>query len=101
MDGATVQRNAMVASGALVSSGKTVLSGQLWSGVPARYTRDLTSEELDTCALKCSENVHFATLHAAESAKSWQQIEEDEYTYDQDEERSSDYYQKLTPAVKF
>lgn len=46
MDGAVVEKDAMVAAGALVTPGKRVPSGQLWGGSPARYIRDLRSEEI-------------------------------------------------------
>lgn len=46
MDDAIVEKDAMVAAGALVTSGKTVPSRQLWAGVPAKYVRDLTDEEV-------------------------------------------------------
>lgn len=45
MDDAEVEAGAMVAAGALVTPGKRVLSGQLWTGRPARHTRDLTERE--------------------------------------------------------
>ena len=45
MDDAVVEPGAMVAAGALVTPGKRVLSGQLWTGRPARHTRDLTEQE--------------------------------------------------------
>ena len=45
MDDAEVETGGMVAAGALVTPGKRVLSGQLWTGRPARHTRDLTPEE--------------------------------------------------------
>jgi carbonic anhydrase/acetyltransferase-like protein (isoleucine patch superfamily) len=43
LDGAVVESNAVVAPGALVAPGKVVKSGQLWSGKPAVYLRDLTT----------------------------------------------------------
>ena len=45
MDGAVVEGGAMVAAGALVTPGKRVPAGQLWTGRPARYLRDLKDEE--------------------------------------------------------
>ncbi|MEO1248778.1 MAG: gamma carbonic anhydrase family protein [Pseudomonadota bacterium] len=45
MDGSVVEAGAMVAAGALVTPGKTIPSGQLWTGSPARYWRDLTDDE--------------------------------------------------------
>ncbi len=45
MDGAVVETGGWVAAGAVVTPGKRVPKGQLWAGTPARYLRDLTSEE--------------------------------------------------------
>lgn len=47
MDGVVVERNAWVAAGALVTPGKRVLAGQLWSGTPARYLRDVRPEDIE------------------------------------------------------
>ncbi len=46
MDGAIVESGAMVAAGALVTPGKRVPSGQLWAGSPAKFFKDLSSQEL-------------------------------------------------------
>jgi carbonic anhydrase/acetyltransferase-like protein (isoleucine patch superfamily) len=48
MDGAVIQKHSWIAAGALVTPGKRVLSGQLWSGTPARHSRDLRSDEIKT-----------------------------------------------------
>lgn len=45
LNGSVVEGNAMVAAGALVA-GKRIPTGQLWAGRPAKYMRDLTSEDL-------------------------------------------------------
>lgn len=50
MDGAVVEREAMVAAGALVTPGKRVLQRQMWAGAPARFLRDLKPEELESHA---------------------------------------------------
>lgn len=47
MDYAVVEEFGFVAAGALVSPGKVVKSGELWAGVPAKYIRDLTAEEVE------------------------------------------------------
>lgn len=47
MDNATVEGNGMLAAGALLAPGKTVGAGQLWAGRPARFMRDLTSDEIE------------------------------------------------------
>ncbi|MFX4222504.1 MAG: gamma carbonic anhydrase family protein [Thalassobaculum sp.] len=46
LDGAVVQRHAMVAAGALVTPGKVVPTGELWAGSPARKMRDLTDDDV-------------------------------------------------------
>ncbi|MES2214545.1 MAG: gamma carbonic anhydrase family protein [Pseudomonadota bacterium] len=46
LDGAKVESFGFVAAGAIVTPGKVVKSGQLWSGLPAKYTRDLTDDEI-------------------------------------------------------
>ncbi len=47
MDRSVVESEAMVGAGALVPPGKRVPARQLWTGRPARYTRDLTPEEIE------------------------------------------------------
>ncbi len=46
MNGARIETDGMLAAGAMLTPGKTLLGRQLWSGVPARYVRDLTDEAL-------------------------------------------------------
>lgn len=47
LDGATVEKEAMVAAGAVVSPGKIVKSRELWAGVPAKKMRDLSDAEIE------------------------------------------------------
>jgi carbonic anhydrase/acetyltransferase-like protein (isoleucine patch superfamily) len=47
MDGAVVEGGAMVAAGALITPGKRVRKGQLWSGRPAKHSRDLSPKEIE------------------------------------------------------
>jgi carbonic anhydrase/acetyltransferase-like protein (isoleucine patch superfamily) len=63
MDGAVVERHAMVAAGALVTPGKVVRGGELWAGSPARKMRDLTPEDI--------ENIHTSAIHYGELARSY------------------------------
>lgn len=46
LDNARMEKHSMLAAGSLLTPGKVVPSGQLWSGRPARYMRDLTAEEI-------------------------------------------------------
>jgi carbonic anhydrase/acetyltransferase-like protein (isoleucine patch superfamily) len=99
MDGAVLQKNSIVAPGSVVSPGKVILSGQLWQGVPAVFVRKLSDAEVNAIATKAAENAELAAVHATESAKSWQTIEEDEYNYEQERHRNPEYFQRLTPDV--
>ena len=46
MDGCVIESDGMLAAGAMLTPGKRLPSGQLWSGRPAKYMRDLTPEEM-------------------------------------------------------
>ncbi|HOP57475.1 MAG TPA: gamma carbonic anhydrase family protein [Bacillota bacterium] len=48
LDGAVIEKNAMVAAMALVPQGKTVPEGMLALGVPMIVKRSLTAEEIET-----------------------------------------------------
>ncbi len=62
MDGAVIESGGWVAAGALVTPGKRILKGQIWAGNPAKYFRDLTTEEQAFIAISAG---HYAT-HARE-----------------------------------
>ncbi|KKC27130.1 gamma carbonic anhydrase family protein [Sphingomonas sp. SRS2] len=46
MDGCVIESDGMLAAGAMLTPGKRIPAGQLWSGRPAKYMRDLTPEEI-------------------------------------------------------
>jgi carbonic anhydrase/acetyltransferase-like protein (isoleucine patch superfamily) len=45
MDGAKIESGGMLAAGALLTAGKIIGKNQLWAGSPAKFWRDLTSED--------------------------------------------------------
>jgi carbonic anhydrase/acetyltransferase-like protein (isoleucine patch superfamily) len=47
LDGAVIGPGAMVGAGSVVRQGDTVPPGTLYLGVPAKYKRDLTPEEIE------------------------------------------------------
>ncbi len=59
MDGCVLERRAMLGAGSLLPPGKVVKAGQLWVGRPARYVRDLTSQEIEA---NLQAVVHYAKL---------------------------------------
>ena len=46
MDGCVIESDGMLAAGAMLTPGKRIPAGQLWSGRPAKYMRDLTQEDM-------------------------------------------------------
>lgn len=100
MDGAKVEKNAVVAAGSVVSPGKVVPAGQYWAGVPAKFQRDLTPQELLNNQALVLENVNLALVHAKENAKTWQTIEAEEYNHEQQAERNPSYYRRLSVEVR-
>lgn len=97
MDGAKVGKGAIVAPGSLVGQGKSVPAGQLWSGVPARYVRNVSDEEAASIVAVSLENATLAAEHAMECVKTWQTIEQEEYDFEQKTARNEQYYRKLSP----
>ena len=46
MDGAVIERDAMLAAGAMLTPGNRIPSGELWAGRPARKMRMLTPQDI-------------------------------------------------------
>lgn len=65
MDGCVIEGDAMLAAGAMLTPGKRMPSGQLWSGRPAKYMRDLSEADIHGMQRGVKGYVHEATLHSA------------------------------------
>ena len=59
LDQAIIGEGAMIGAGALVTPGTVVESGTLWTGVPAKYRRDLRQEESEHLSRSAS---HYCNL---------------------------------------
>lgn len=46
LEGSLVETHSILTPGSVVPPGRLIPSGQLWGGVPARYIRDLTKDEV-------------------------------------------------------
>ncbi|KAF0685157.1 Aste57867_22928 [Aphanomyces stellatus] len=77
LDGAVVGENSIITAGSIVTQGKKVPAGQLWSGIPARPVRDLTSEEIEFIKQCSLDYVELSQVHATEAAKTFEEIEQD------------------------
>ncbi|PIN06212.1 Dynactin, subunit p25 [Handroanthus impetiginosus] len=75
LDGAVVEKHAMVAAGSLVRQNTRVPSGEVWAGNPAKFLRKLTDEEIAFISQSATNYVNLAKVHAAENAKSFDEIE--------------------------
>ncbi len=60
MDKAKVGTHAMLAAGSLLTNNKIVPTGQLWSGSPAKYWRDLRPDEIAEIDARASHYVQLA-----------------------------------------
>ena len=63
MDGCVIETDGLVESGALLTPGKIVRRGQLWTGRPAVYARDLRVEEIGRNRAGAAGYVGLAKLH--------------------------------------
>jgi len=60
LDGAIVEEYGFVAAGAVVTPGKIVKSMELWAGVPAKFIRNLTEDDLFQMQDNCDSYVQLA-----------------------------------------
>ncbi len=65
LDHAVIESQAMLAAGATLTPGKRIPSGQLWGGSPAKYMRDLRSEELAMHVEMVEEYVQLGISHTS------------------------------------
>lgn len=68
MNGCVIESDAMLAAGALLTPGKRIPVGQLWSGRPATYMRDLPEAALADMRQGVAHYVENGRRHAAEVA---------------------------------
>jgi len=66
MDGAVVEDDVVIAAGALVTPGKRLRSGYLYTGSPARETRQLSEKELAYFTYSANNYVGLKDQHLAE-----------------------------------
>lgn len=75
LDGVFVEKHAMVAAGALVRQNTRIPYGEVWGGNPAKFLRKLTEEEIAFISESAVNYTNLALVHAAENAKSFDEIE--------------------------
>lgn len=100
LDKAVVKTHAALAPGAVLTPGKTVPSGQLWAGVPAKFVRELTAEEIANIKREAVASFELATVHKAETSKDYLQVMEDEAAWKDKKQRSPDYWPRLKGEVR-
>ncbi|CAN6446660.1 unnamed protein product [Victoria cruziana] len=75
LDGVVVEKHGMVAAGALVRQNARIPSGEVWGGNPAKFLRKLTEEEIAFISQSATNYCNLAQVHAAENAKTFDEIE--------------------------
>lgn len=63
MDNVVVEPYGFVAAGAVVSPGKLVRSYELWAGVPAKFIRKITQEEIELIDESATHYISLALKH--------------------------------------
>ena len=56
MDDVVIEENSIIAAGAILTKGTYVNSGSLFAGVPAKFIRGLSKEEINNSITKTAEN---------------------------------------------
>jgi carbonic anhydrase/acetyltransferase-like protein (isoleucine patch superfamily) len=56
MDDVVIEENSIIAAGAILTKGTYVKSSSLFAGVPAKFKRGLSKEEIDNSITKTAEN---------------------------------------------
>lgn len=65
MDGAKIESYGLLAAGAMLTAGKTLPTGQLWSGSPAKFWRELTVTDRELFAKRSRQYVELAKTYKA------------------------------------
>ncbi|KAH0900368.1 hypothetical protein HID58_049936 [Brassica napus] len=69
LDGAHVEKHAIVESGSLVRQNTRIPSGEVWGGNPARFLRKVTEEERAFFSTSAMDYSNLAQVHAAQNTK--------------------------------
>lgn len=65
MNGCVIESDGMLGAGALLTPGKRIATGQLWTGRPAAYARDLNDRAIAEMRLGVAHYVENGRAHAA------------------------------------
>jgi gamma-carbonic anhydrase len=101
LDHAVIKKHSIIAAGAVVSPKTVVPSGQLWSGIPAKFERELTIDELSQIGYTLSDTADLAYTHAEEQAKTWEQIVDEAADLEENNNRNAHYCQVTPEKVDF
>lgn len=66
MDGVVVGKQSIIGAGALVTPGKIIEPQSLWAGVPAKFVRKLTEEELSWLEKSAENYVKYKNIYLEE-----------------------------------
>ena len=94
LDGSKVSKSSILEANSVLTPGTTIPSGQLWSGIPAKFVRNLSPEEISSITEAAYDSFEMAGVHAEECSKDYRTVEEDQLDYVDTKQRSDDYFQK-------
>lgn len=75
LDGATIGDFSIIGPGSVVTPNTHVPPGQLWTGTPAKFVRELTEQEMDSLAKNAVQVQELALVHNEECSKEAETVE--------------------------
>lgn len=94
LDGSKMSKSSILEANSVLTPGTIIPSGQLWSGIPAKFVRNLSPEEMSSVTEAAFDNFEMAGVHAEECSKDYRTVEEDTEDYEDSQMRSPDYFQR-------
>jgi carbonic anhydrase/acetyltransferase-like protein (isoleucine patch superfamily) len=95
--GATLERGSVVAAGSVVGKNKVIPAGQLWSGNPVEYLRDLTEAEKKALLNSAQDLSILGSHHGLETDKSISLVESEKESWKESLLRGGDTIMNPSP----
>lgn len=91
LDGATIGSFSIVGPASVVAPNTQIPSGQLWTGTPAKYVRDLTEQEKQSMVKNASDVQELALVHLEECNKEAETVEREILKVEYKEDKLAQY----------
>lgn len=93
VDGSVIGEGSVVTANSVLPPGQDVPAGQVWSGNPAVFLREITADERNLLVSNCTELAYLAAEHDVETSKPFDQIMAEKAAWKLIQEESGDRVQ--------